>query len=400
MVKIILSFLVFFTLFVHAESQTKKRILILHSYSQEYKWTKSQHESFVDTLEHSITSPLEFSVEYLDTKRHPFTLSYQQFFLSYLQKKYEGYHPDAIYVTDDNALQFFLKNKATLFDGVPLIFSGVNDLSLERTVDANEYTGVYEKKEIVQNIELVRQFSPQTRDIWFVGDNSSTYQSIESDIRDQTLQYPNYTFHFLASTRIDDIIKTLPKSPRSFVFLTTIGAFKDVNGRTLTLKESIALLSKKPSIILCSMEDAYILGDVVGGYVTSGMKQGASAARLMKRSLEGESMVNIHSIVNSPNVYMFDRKSLVQSRLILSAYISRNAVILNEDKTFFEKHQEGILNALFMMSVIFFFSLLLIFFIFRQKKVQIEKIATELKTCSSELSRLNEKISKSDMAYE
>jgi hypothetical protein len=47
-----------------ASSNVKKQILILHSYSQEYKWTKSQNDSFVSTLQESLSTPVEFSVEY------------------------------------------------------------------------------------------------------------------------------------------------------------------------------------------------------------------------------------------------------------------------------------------------------------------------------------------------
>lgn len=400
MVKIIFTFLIFFILNVHAESPNKKRIFILHSYSQEYGWTKSQHESFVSNIQQSVTSPLEFSVEYLDTKRHPYTSSYQQFFLSYLQKKYEGYRPDAIYVTDDNALLFFLNNRSMLFDEVPLFFSGVNDLTLEQKLDTNHFAGVYETKDILPNIELVRQFSPQTRDIWFIGDNSSTYHAIEADIKDQIRQYPNYLFHFIASDHMDTIVQNLPRAPRSFVFLTTIGGFNDKNGRNLTPKESISLLSQNTNIILLSLEDSYLMGNVVGGFVTSGKKQGMSAAELMRKSLEGESVSNIHSILKSPNVYMFDRKALVRSRLILSEYTARKAIILHENKTFFEKHQEGILNVVFIMAIIIFLFLLFLFFILRQKKEQIKKLASELENCSSEFSLFDNKFSKSEMNNE
>ncbi len=382
-----------FVLSLNAE--TKKRIFILHSYSQEYGWTKSQHDSFVAKLENSLSLPVEISVEYLDTKRLGFTNGYQDFFSDYLQKKYMNYHPDAIYVTDDNALKFFL-NHRTLFNDTPLFFSGVNDVSLSHSLDPDKYTGVFETKDIVQNIELIRQFSPQTRDIWIVGDNSTTYRSIESEIRSHIYKYPKYTFHFIASSRIDEIISKMPSTQKSFVLLTTIGELRDLSGNTLTLKESIAKLGKNKNLILCSMEDAYVFGGVIGGFVTSGKLQGENAAEMISRYLNGTPFIHLRSIVKSPNTYMFDRRALVSSRLILSEYTARNSIILHENKTFFETHQEMILNAIFIFVSFFLLFIVIVFFIAVQKNDQYKKIKNALEEKSAELEKLKNRESPDD----
>jgi hypothetical protein len=322
MKKILFLLLLFFLLSLYPQ-ENKKHILIVHSYSQEYKWTKLQHEGFVSILNKSFSSPIDISVEYLDTKRLMFTGEYQTFFLHYLEKKYNGYTLDAIYVTDDNALNFFLNAKTSLFQNIPIFFSGVNNLGLINTLDPTKFTGVYETKDIEPNIDLIHEFSPQTHDIWFVGDTSNTYKSIEQDIKNKMSKFPHYIFHFLSFNNIDDIINHLPKTPKSFVMLTTIGGLTDAKGLSLLPKESIKRLKQNQNIIVCSMEDSYVLGDVIGGYVTSGTQQGSKAADLMMRYFTGESLQKIKSIATSPNIYMFDRKELSKSRLILSEYIRR-----------------------------------------------------------------------------
>ena len=392
MIRFIFIFLLFFSIIIQAQTQHKKRIFILHSYSQEYSWTKLQHDNFVHSLQNLYRSPLDISVEYLDTKRLKFSNDYQSFFLDYLQKKYIGYSPDVIYVTDDNALKFFVNNQSALFSKTPVFFSGINNLSLAHTLDANKYTGVYETKDIIPNIDLIRQFSPQTREIWIVGDTSNTYRSIEADIRTHIRQYPKYTFHFLSSARIDEIMEKLPNTPKTFVLLTTIGELSDANGRNLTLKESIEILKQNRHLILCSMEDAYVHEGAVGGFVTSGANQGAASARLVSRYLKGEALLYIPSVIKSPNVYMFDRKGLMESRLILSEYIAHNAVILHEKKTFFERYQQSVLNVIFIIFILFVFLLVISFFIVVQKNTQLKKKEAELEECSDELAMIKEKL--------
>lgn len=391
MIRFVFIFLLFFAFIGHAQTQQKKRIFILHSYSQEYGWTKSQHDSFVHSLQTLYPSALDISVEYLDTKRLKFSDDYQSFFLTYLQKKYAGYSPDAIYVTDDNALNFFV-HQPKLFSTSPIFFSGINNLSLEITLDKNRYSGVYEVKEIVPNIELIRQFSPQTREIWIVGDDSTTYESIESDIRTHIHQYPKYRFHFISSKQIEDITTQLPNTPKTFVLLTTIGGWSDINGNNLTLNESIDILKRNKNLILCSMEDAYVQGGVIGGFVTSGANQGGNAAQMILRHLNGEPLKKIKSITKSPNVYMFDRKALMESRLILSEYIARDAVILHEKISFMERYQQSILNGVFILVIIFLLFLLITFLISRQKNAHIKRLEQELHRCSEEVTMQKEKL--------
>jgi len=382
-------FFVIFLNFLFAAE--KKSIFILHSYSQEYGWTKLQHENFIQNLQASSRYPLDISVEYLDTKRLQFSPEYEIFFRSYLEKKFHNLVPDAIYVTDDNALNFFV-HQPKLFSTSPIFFSGINNLSLENTLDKNRYRGVYEVKEIVPNIDLIRQFSPQTREIWIVGDDSTTYESIESDIRTHIHQYPKYRFHFISSKQIEDITAQLPNTPKTFVLLTTIGGLSDVNGNNLTLKESIDILKRNKNLILCSMEDAYVQGGVIGGFVTSGANQGENAAQMLLRHLNGEPLKQIKSITKSPNVYMFDRKALMESRLILSEYIARDAVILHEKMSFIERYQQSILNGVFILVIFFLLFLLITFLISRQKNAHIKRLEKELHRCSEEVTMQKEKL--------
>ncbi|MDD2356371.1 MAG: hypothetical protein PHX13_00500 [Thiovulaceae bacterium] len=147
----------------------KVNVFILHSYSQEYEWTKKQHNSFVSTLNKSDKN-FTFYTEYLDTKRVKLTQEYKNNFLNYLHMKYTNASPDLIYVTNDDALTFVYENYNQIFlekEDIPVFFSGINNLNMNTILDKKHYTGVYEIQDIEPNIDLIKQFSPQTRDIYF-----------------------------------------------------------------------------------------------------------------------------------------------------------------------------------------------------------------------------------------
>ncbi len=348
-----LLFILFFSVF----ATEKVNVFILHSYSQEYEWTKKQHNSFVSTLNKSDKN-FTFYTEYLDTKRVKSTQEYKNNFLKYLHMKYADTSPNIIYVTDDDALTFVYEKYNQIFlekEDIPVFFSGINNLDMNTILDKKHYAGVYEIQEIEPNIDLIKQFSPQTRDIYFLGDNSSTYQSIKNEIASKHSKFKNMNFHYISDNHLSKILEALPKKPRSFVLLTTIGGLKDDQNKTLLPSESIEKIKQNPNLILLSMEDSYMRKGIVGGYLTSGEKQGKEAANLVLKYLNEHSFKNIHSDIHSPNIYLFSAKELTNSRIILSNYIERKAIIVDKDKNFLEKNLSLLLNIFTLIVLILIF---------------------------------------------
>lgn len=97
-------------------------IVVLHSYHPSYPWTARQDEGFTRALSAAFPDDnVNFSMEYLDTKRVRPTAAYLETFLAYLQARYAGNRPDLVYVTDDNAMNFMLGAGGRVFPGTPLV---------------------------------------------------------------------------------------------------------------------------------------------------------------------------------------------------------------------------------------------------------------------------------------
>lgn len=355
----------------------KAKVFALHSYSQEYEWTKNQHSSFVSTLKGS-DKEFEIYSEYLDTKRVDFTPEYQNKFIEYLKTKYADTSPDLIYVSDDNALNFIYEHYDKLFKNdknkIPVFFSGINDLGMHEKLPSDIYAGVYELKEIKPNIELIKQFSPQTREIYIVGDNSNTYEFIKKEIQTQEAVFANFKFHYIGESEIGKIESQLPNKPKTFVILTTIGNIKDEKNNMLLPKESIQRMKQNKNLIILSMEDAYMCKGVIGGYVTSGIKQGEEAANLVLKYLDEKTLKNITSLQKSPNLYIFDSKELIDARVILSEYIARNSTIIGKDKDFIEKNQSILLNIFAVITTILFFTTVTLYVMAKKRDFPLQEL--------------------------
>jgi hypothetical protein len=379
--------LLFITLSLYASNKTE--ILLLHSYSQEYSWTKKQHNSFVKKL-NSSNKKFNFSTEYLDTKRLKLTDKYQKDFINYLSMKYVDVEFDLVYVTDDNALNFISSNYNKILDSkrqVPVFFSGINNLEISDVLPKSRFVGIYEIKEVKPNIELIKQFSPQTRNIYFLGDDSNTYSSIKKTIESNQKDFPNLNFKYISDEYISNIKKNLPSKPRSFVVLTTIGNLKDDNNKTLLPNESIEMIKENKNLILLTMEDTYMYEGVVGGYVTSGQIQGTEAARLVLNYLKDGTLKNTNSLKNS-SAYHFNSKDITASRIVLSEYIARDAKILDKDNSSIVNRKSLMLN---LFTIVLILLLMTFFIVFAVKTKKCNRLFQKLKYLQSIKSKLDAK---------
>ncbi len=333
------------------------RVLAIHSYSQDYPWTSGQHSSFIQTLENGLPNAPTVKTEYLDTKRKALDDTYSEEFVRYLRVKYQEFAPDAIYVTDDNALNFSLGPLANLYPNVPIFFSGVNDFSHLGHIDQKRVTGVFEEKEILLNLELLRQTFSRGNRITVVGDGSVTYRAIEESLKKEIGGQGDLELDFIVSDRLDSIEGALSKNRHFPVLLTTLGAIRGDDGKVLSLDKIISGIVQSGSKIIISTEDVYIFGGVLGGYVTSSLAQGSSAANLLLKYFSGIPLSDLSPITRSPNEYVLDDRVLESLNVDLPAKIKAAARLLHPRRSFYDLYKNPILGSLVLLCVALFVSL-------------------------------------------
>jgi diguanylate cyclase (GGDEF)-like protein/PAS domain S-box-containing protein len=337
------------------------KIFILHSYHQEYPWTSNENQGFTRTLLDKLPhTNISFSTEYLDTKRITFEPDYQQFFFRYLKQKYSNYAPDVIFSTDDNALTFLLQFKESLFGDAPVIFCGVNNLHVEQDLHRQEYTGVFERKEIAPNLDLLPTFNIQPDSIIFLGDGSSTHEAIVHEIKpDLAARYPTQQYTILSGNDLASLIRQLQLYKTGVIFLTTIGEIKDEHGSVLTLQKILASIVGAGNFTVISMEDVYLAEGILGGYVTSGISQGQEAANLVVQVLQGSSPAALPLITKSPNEFIFNYPQLKKLGLPL-AKLPATSIILNRPHSYYEQYKRRVwfFLSFLILQVIVIFTLL------------------------------------------
>jgi PAS domain S-box-containing protein len=327
-----------------AEAETLDRnVFILHSYHQEYPWTKSQNDGFTSAFKGGqIQHNTSFSTEYLDTKRVKLTDEYQIFFRDYLRKKYDHYKPDVIFATDDDALHFLRLYKDSIFPDSPVIFSGINNTTSLLGLDRSSYTGVLEVKDIPGNINLIQRIFPETEKVFIVGDGSSTFKAIKNNISHYLdIKQSKLSIEFLTDTQFSVITQKLSTINSGLIILTTVGAFQDERGCTIPLDKVIHTISNTGQFILISMEDVYIQDGVLGGIVTSGAAQGATAAAAALRITDHKIPAADIAPVTAQNIPVFNY-NMVQSLGIDVSQLPQDSDFLNKPFSVYDNYKAEI----------------------------------------------------------
>ena len=335
-------------------AQTDKKdvcVFVIHSYSQEYPWTRSQHQGFMETLKADSSHIYDVSVEYLDTKRIAYSDHYAKQTANYWRRKYAGYKPAVIYVSDDNALSFALAHAENIFPGVPIFFSGINNYAIKTQLNPTRITGIFENKEIAPNLALMREMAKGKQNIVVVGDASETYRAIETEVKNELISQSDINATFVSSNSIDSLIEKIKQAHIRFIFLTTLGMVTNAEHRILGLPETLTAIAQSGDFVIMSMEDAYLQAGVLGGWVTSGIRQGRAAADMLRQYVDGAAIIGLPPIEVSPNEYIFDDLELKRVGLMLPKHIDQVATHLNIPPTFYNSHKKWVLGSLYSLLV-------------------------------------------------
>jgi PAS domain S-box-containing protein len=356
-----------FILISISEANNTKKILILHSYHQTYKWTNDINTGIHTILENN-SNEIKFFTEYMDTKRFVDKNHYENLFKLYKQK-YQNTKFDLIISSDNNAFNFLKKYHKTLFNNSPVIFSGVNYLKKEQIKGYDNFTGISEKADIKENYDLILKLHPNTKNIFTITDNTTTGQIVKKEAQKVINNYSNknINFYITDNTTFDELKNIVSKLPKdSAIFLTIFLRTKD--DKFLEYYESSKMISKNSNAPLYGLWDFNLDNGIIGGFLTSGYFQGRTVASMAKRILNGENIKNIPISFKSPNKYMFDYEQIEKYK-INKDLLPKNSYIINKKLTFYEENKKE------MLTIIFIFILLIIFIIILLKNIKKRKNA-------------------------
>lgn len=343
------------------------RVLFISSYS--YAWDTVRMQ--IDGIMAGLGEDVVLDFEYMDTKRINTEESLQLFYdrLKYTLSMVEPY--DVVIVGDDAALQFALEYRDTLFDGIPIVFEGINNVELAtKAAEDPQIAGVIEKLSLEKNIELGLQLFPDARKVVAILDNSITGEAERKNYYDIEELYPNLDFQeintsILTTAQIRQALYSVKKDSILIYIVMT----EDVTGKTYSDQESITLITGCSKVPVFRMVEAGIGDGLIGGNVVSMYKSGEMAAQLAMDFIKGKKFGS-DRIKESPNIYCIDADIMKKYELDL-AKLPEETEILNEPTSFAERNKEALVPGMVLIGILVL--VMLWFFIDNQRRRKLMK---------------------------
>jgi diguanylate cyclase (GGDEF)-like protein len=299
-------------------------------------------------------------IHYMNTKRLPgaeHTAMFQSLFAWELT---HSPPPDLVMTFDDNALRFVMDNRASLFNGIPVVFAGVNDRRFAQSVEKQkDITGVFEAVSIGETVEMMRRLFPHHPSLGVIVDSTESGRADLRTLQTLDLHIPLSVYDLSARTEAD-FLAALRRIPASQPVLL-LSAYSGYAGRIYSFPESLALIRQTCSAPVFHLWKHGVGQGLLGGKLVSQYEQAMSSAGLAKRVLAGARCADLPIIWESPNVYLFDWNELRRFDIKLDA-VPAESRILNRPLSLRESHPEvfwgimvagvaaaGLITALFLV---------------------------------------------------
>jgi len=320
----------------NAREKDKAKILVLNSYHSGFQWTEDIIHGIRTELGH-FDRELELSIEFMDSKRHSPGKIFPTLKKLY-QRKYQDHWFDVVIASDDNALNFLLQNRESLFVDTPIVFCGVNHLKNNLLDKYSDITGVVESVDIAGTINLALELFPGVKNIAVVSDrtpsdtaNRERLETIKPAFEDRInfIELVGLTDYELKS-------KLALLSPKTLVLF--FGFIRDADDNVFSIKESIQLVVENSHVPTFTMWKNKVNHGILGGIIVSGVEQGKRAAQMAGQIIQGVATVDIPIIKTSPNVPMFNYQQLERFNINTSD-LPEDSVILNQTTGFYSQYK-------------------------------------------------------------
>ncbi|NPA55240.1 MAG: HAMP domain-containing histidine kinase [Epsilonproteobacteria bacterium] len=357
-------------------------VLVINSYSPLLTWTRVQSHTIVKELQKSDIKDLDLYVEYMNTKKFAPTDSYLQLYFDFLNKKYHKIGQfDIVIVTDDNALNFVRRYKTTpLFKKSKVFFEGINNISLQNTLDRHTYAGVFETKNPLANFKLAKAVKPHLKIVYVVSDTTVSGDKTFKQYKSVFDKIKNVNFIYLHTSNLNQIIKKLKYYDYySVLMMLTFGGMK-YNGEIVTPKQAIKIVAKhyyNPIIIHSSIFANIPHTTIIGGDCTDAQQQAILNVKKVIKYIHHTPMSKLGFDMNNSNRMYLNVKNLQKFGIDWHDLPFKNVVLVNKPTSFFE---------IYKTEIITFFIILLLSVVFL---IVLAKKNRDLYKYSQEIERLN-----------
>ncbi|WP_281837009.1 HD domain-containing phosphohydrolase [Propionigenium maris] len=337
--------IIYLFFFLVTYSQSRKNVLILHSYSEDYLWTREIQDGILEGLEGREGS-YNISLEYMDTKNFP-SVEYLEEYDRLFSYKYTSRKIDLVIAVDDRAFSYVLSRREDIFKGVPILGTGLNTLE-DEYLEAEDAYIMVEEPDYEANIKLALKQNSDAEKIYFITDITPTGQKIKREVEKVAENY-DIEREWLEDLTLEELKGRVESLGRKDIIIYLV-FFMDRLGNSYSYYEPIAEVSRASKVPIYINWSFYLNTGAFGGYAFDGRRMGVQTIDVAEGILEGEEIPRVTG-TSQRSSYVFDY-NVIQERSLEYVYYPLKSVFLNRPETFYRRNRRLILTFLGVLGVL------------------------------------------------
>ncbi len=352
------------------QNRTNKVVLHLSSYSTEMAWEQSLLQGIGEVLNQN--EEIFFHNISLNAFRNTDMTLRENAALSAITVDFLHSPPDAVIVSDNEAIQFLLNNFNNILpNNIPLIFCGINNSELAASQQYGKSVklhGVVESISAIQTARQMLELFPETKRIFVLNDDTLTGRRWKSEMQVQLAPLQDrVAIVYNENLPFENISETIAGLGSDTLVLCG-SYFLDSENRYFSqdeLQSNLKRLSPVPVFGLLGSSQGQ---GQLGGKYTNGLLQGEKAAEMLVTLLEAPgNSVQDYIETEAENNWIFDY-DVMQQYGIGENRLPRGAQLLHKPPSLRESNPVlfAVIAALSIAGAIII--LLLIFFVAMLRK--------------------------------
>ena len=269
------------------------RILVVMSYEETFPWCQEIRSG----IENVLSPSHEITFFYMDTK-----INLQQGPKKAKQafNLFQAIQPDGVIAADDNAQSMFvvpyLKEKVE----TPLMFCGVNAQPELYGYPARNVSGILERLHIAETIAFAQQLVPSIKTVGFIARDCPAVRALQKQVdREYTTYSAKFVGFKMPATKQETLSMTKElKGLCDLLFMETLQGVTDVGGRPLEEKEIMPQVADAFGKPVVGSNLYAVRFAALCAVVKTGQEQGATAARMLLKAMQGTRVDQIPIAVN------------------------------------------------------------------------------------------------------
>lgn len=294
--------------------------------------------------------PILLFYEFLDAPRFEGQV-YEAILAAYLREKYASRPPAVILAVSEEAVDFLLRHRQSLFPGAPVVHAGVDRSVLAAMAPLpSDVVGAPADFDFSPTLDLALRLHPRARRLVVVTGASEHDHALEARLRRDVVRLEKRAaVELLGGLPIPELLRRLGALGSDAVVFTP-GMFRDGDGREFTPYDSVRAMAAASQAPVYGAFSSHLGTGIVGGYMPSFEAIGREAGRTVTELVAGSEPASLHRPEVVPQVLNLDWRQLRRWGIDPAA-LPRDAVVHFRPPTLLEAHRNEAIGTAVLLAL-------------------------------------------------